>query len=172
MWVQSTGGLILTRHIQKYLEKNLLQCNFFPLVSDWDWTQAFTVNSHWLTPSEFMCVYFWCVEEHICGDKWNLFPENWGILFEILHSNKAEGTTVWWEVMCPVSTRTVEEQEISLFIFPALCMQSIKKVSKMCSEYLQKQKCYRNLAQSLFLLKSVVAYVETVFLVAFAIIAF
>jgi hypothetical protein len=138
MWVQSTCGLILTRHKQKYLEKNLSQCNFFPRGAGWDWTQAFTVKSQWLTQSDIMCVYFWCVEVHICGDKWSLFPENWGIFFEVLDSNKAEATTVWWEVMYPMSTRTVEEQEMSLLIFPALCMQSIKKVFKM-SGYLQKQ---------------------------------
>jgi len=33
---ESTGGLILTRHKQKYLEKNLLQCNFFPSEAGWD----------------------------------------------------------------------------------------------------------------------------------------
>jgi hypothetical protein len=130
MWVQSAGGLILTRHKQKYLEKNLLQCNFFPREVDWDWTQAFMVNSQWLTPSDIICVYFWCVEVHICGDKWIFCPENWGILYEILDSNKAEGTTIWWKAMYPIFTRTVEEHGTSLFIFPALFVQSIKKVFK------------------------------------------
>jgi len=110
--------------------KNCYTATFFLVGAGWDWTQAFTVNSKWLTPSDIMCVYFWCVEVHICGDKWNLFPENWGIFFEVLNSNKAEATTVWWEVMYPVSTIMVEEQEMSLFIFPALCMQSTKSFSK------------------------------------------
>jgi len=58
------------------------------------------------------------------------------MFFEVLDNSKAEGTIVWWEVVYPVSTITAEEQETSLFIFPALCMQSIKKVFKICSKYL------------------------------------
>jgi hypothetical protein len=72
-----------------------------------------------------------------------------------------------------VSTRTVEEQVISLFIF--LSTMYICKVSRNFSKCVQntcRKSSYLNLAQSLCLLKSVVAYAETVFLVAFAIIIF